>query len=307
MKSRYTGIDICRLAFACLIPLLHISLPDSLPLYIVRQYVSRLGVPFFFAVSGMFLSKAIADRGNLAAMKKQLWRIGVMLCIWFCIYAPLFSRGRYSINEYLFLTPGYLWYLSAMLFAVIPFCSIKNKSAKHGIAMILYIVGTLFGGSYQWLSGGGIGWYAGIFLSTRNGLFFAFPLMCVGEMAGKAKASMHKLLITTILLFAEITFVGTHVSSDADRSMYFFLPLFTLYFVSAVKEWNPKIDKVDLAGYSSAIYLMQYGLIWAGSKVLGVLHLTDSYWNWAVYILVMIAPVVFYCLIEKRKAARILF
>ena len=43
MKSRYTGIDICRLAFACLIPLLHISLPDSLPLYIVRQYVSRLG------------------------------------------------------------------------------------------------------------------------------------------------------------------------------------------------------------------------------------------------------------------------
>jgi surface polysaccharide O-acyltransferase-like enzyme len=154
MKSRYTGIDICRLAFACLIPLLHISLPDSLPLYIVRQYVSRLGVPFFFAVSGMFLSKAIADRGNLAAMKKQLWRIGVLLCIWFCIYAPLFSRGRYSINEYLFLTPGYLWYLSAMLFAVIPFCLIKNKSAKHGIAMILYIVGTLFGGSYQWLSGG---------------------------------------------------------------------------------------------------------------------------------------------------------
>lgn len=155
MKSRYTGIDICRVMFACLIPLLHISLPDSIPLYIVRQYVSRLGVPFFFAVSGMFLSKAIADRGNLAAMKKQLWRIGVMLCIWFCIYAPLFSRGRYSINEYLFLTPGYLWYLSAMLFAVIPFCLIKNKSAKHGIAMLLYIVGTLFGGSYQWLSGGG--------------------------------------------------------------------------------------------------------------------------------------------------------
>ena len=46
MKSRYTGIDICRLALAGLIPLLHISLPDSLPLYIVRQYVSRLGVPF---------------------------------------------------------------------------------------------------------------------------------------------------------------------------------------------------------------------------------------------------------------------
>lgn len=119
--------------------------------------------------------------------------------------------------------------------------------------------------------------------------------------------SMHKLLITTILLFAEITFVSAHVSSDADRSMYFFLPLFTLFFVSAVREWNPKIPPIDLAGYSSAIYLMQYGLIWAGSKVLSVLHLTDSYWNWTVYILVLTAPVVFYCLIGKRKAARILF
>lgn len=84
MKSRYTGIDICRLAFACLIPLLHISLPDSIPLYIVRQYVSRLGVPFFFVVSGMFLSKAIADRGNLAAMKKtalENWRDAVHMVL----------------------------------------------------------------------------------------------------------------------------------------------------------------------------------------------------------------------------------
>lgn len=105
--------------------------------------------------------------------------------------------------------------------------------------------------------GGGkknIGWYARIFLSTRNGLFFAFPLMCVGEMAGKAKASMHKLLITTILLFAEITFVGAHVFSSADRSMYFLLPLFTLFFVSAVREWNPKIPPIDLAGYSCNLF-----------------------------------------------------
>lgn len=307
MKSRYTGIDICRLVFACLIPLLHISLPPSTPLYIVRQYISRLGVPFFFAVSGMFLSKAIAGKGNLTAMKKQLRRIGVMLCLWFCIYAPLFSRGRYSINEYLFLTPGYLWYLNAMLFALLPFCLIKDERAKHGIALILYIAGTFFGGNYQWLSGGGTEWYAEIFLSTRNGLFFAFPLMCVGEMAWEAKDSMRKLLIAAGLLFAEITFVGAHVSNDVDRSMYFCLPLFTLYFISAVRKWNPKIQNADLAGYSSAIYLMQYGLIWAGGKVLGVLHLTNLYWNWAVYILVLIAPVIFYRLIRNRKVARILF
>lgn len=229
-----------------------------------------------------------------------------MLCLWFCIYAPLFSRGRYAINEYLFLTPGYLWYLSAMLFAVLPFCLIKNERAKYGIALILYIVGTLFGGSYQWLSGG-TGWYARIFLITRNGLFFAFPLMCVGEIAWEAKASLHKLLIAADLLILEITFVGAHVSSDADRSMYFLLPLFTLYFVSVVRGWNPKIGKVYLEGYSSALYLMQYGLIWAGGKVLGVLQITNLYWKWAVFILVLIAPVIFYRLIGNRKVASILF
>lgn len=306
MKSRYTGIDLCRLIFACLIPLLHIGLPNSASLYIMRQYVSRLGVPFFFAVSGMFLSKAIADRGNWAAMKKQLWKIGRVLCLWFCIYTPLFNRGEYSINEYLFLTPGYLWYLSATLFAVFPFCLIGNKFLKHGTALILYFIGTLFSGSYQWLSDG-TGWYSRIFLSTRNGLFFAFPLMCVGEMAWKEKNSLRKLLIAAGLLFVEITFVGAHASSGADRSMYFFLPLFTLYFISVVREWNPKIGKIDLAGYSSAIYLMQYGLIWTGGKVLGVMQLTNLYWNWAVYILVLIAPVIFYRLIENRNVARILF
>lgn len=137
-----------------------------------------------------------------------------------------------------------------------------------------------------------IGWYARIFLSTRNGLFFAFHAQAIDYDNPTVCRN---------------TFVSAHVSSDADRSMYFFLPLFTLFFVSAVREWNPKIPPIDLAGYSSAIYLMQYGLIWAGSKVLSVLHLTDSYWNWTVYILVLTAPVVFYCLIGKRKAARILF
>lgn len=240
MKERYSGIDIFRVFFACLIPLLHISLPKSLPVYIIRQYVSRLGVPFFFTVSGMFLSIIIKKHGKMEAMKKQLIRISKMLFLWMCIYAPLFSRSDYTIKEYLFLTPGYLWYLSAMLFAIVPFCLFCNSKIKYIIASVLYIIGTLFGGNYQWLSGD-IKLYSDIFISTRNGLFFAFPLMCVGEMIWKTKKSLCKLLFTGILLIVEITFSGFHVTADADRSMYFLLPVFTLYFVSYIKEWNPSI------------------------------------------------------------------
>ena len=307
MKERYSGIDIFRVVFACLIPLLHINLPLTLPVYIIRQYISRFGVPFFFAVSGMFLSRTITECGNLMVMKKQLFRIGKMLILWVCIYAPLFSRGKYTINEYLFLTPGYLWYLSAIFFAIIPFCLFGKTKVKYAIAVSLYFIGTFFGGNYQWLSGGRTGWYSNVFVSTRNGLFFAFPLMCVGEMAWRTKKSLYKLILTGILMIAEITFVGFHVTADADRSMYFLLPIFTLYFVSYIKEWNPPIRKKNLAGYSSAIYLMQYGLIWVGEKIFDFAGLTNLYWRWGVYIGVIAIPVIFYHLIKNGRLARVLF
>lgn len=60
--KKYVGIDYGRFIFACLIPLLHI--PFSNPVVnVIAQYISRLGVPFFFGVSGFFLSKSIEKRG----------------------------------------------------------------------------------------------------------------------------------------------------------------------------------------------------------------------------------------------------
>ena len=80
----------------------------------------------------------------------------------------------------IFKTPGYLWYLSALLFAAVPFCLIKNRKLLYVFSIASYIVGTLFGGIYSEIVGV-CSLYDKIFLTTRNGLFFALPMMCVGE------------------------------------------------------------------------------------------------------------------------------
>ena len=126
----YKGIDIGRVIFACLIPLLHIAFPENIGLVIVRQYLARLGVPFFFAVSGMFLCRSIEKYGASQALKKYLIRIGRVLLIWLLIYSPILIAWSESVlrllQEIVFKTPAYLWYLTGLLFAAIPFCLVKS-------------------------------------------------------------------------------------------------------------------------------------------------------------------------------------
>ena len=215
-------IDIGRVIFACLIPLLHIAFPDSLGLDIVRQYISRLGVPFFFAVSGMFLCKSIKKYGEKEALKKYIIRVGRVLLIWLLIYSPILIACSESIlklvQEIIFKTPAFLWYLTGLLFASIPFCLVKNRKVLYGCAAALYVFGTIFGVSYKWLTGG-LPWYDSIFLTTRNGLFFGLPLLCVGELTWKAKKkSIPLLVISGLALIAEITFVLAKAEkSDAQE------------------------------------------------------------------------------------------
>lgn len=50
-SNRYAQIDVLEFVFAILIVCLHISGNDQKSIvYIIGQYVGRIGVPFFFAV-----------------------------------------------------------------------------------------------------------------------------------------------------------------------------------------------------------------------------------------------------------------
>ena len=305
---KYKGIDIGRLVFACLIPILHIGFSGT-GIEIARQYVSRLGVPFFFVVAGMFLIKSIEKKGGTTALKQYTSKIGRMLLIWLVIYLPilLMRQERVTVQEILFKTPAFLWYLTGLLIASVPFCLFRNRTVLLYIAIVLYIVGTIFSESYKWLIGG-FPAYESIFLTTRNGFFFGLPLMCVGEQTWKRKSkSILRFVLFGSLLIAEITLVGLHTLPVDDRSMYFFLPLFMFELVLLFREWNPKINTQYCGAISSAIYLMQFGIITVVMKA-GEIIGVQSLWIYIItWFCVCIVPTVFYVLLRKTKIVRILF
>ena len=129
---------------ACLIPILHIAFPENIGVNIIRQYISRLGVPFFFAVSGMFLSRSMEKYGTNEALKRYLIRVGRVLLIWLIIYSPLLIMGADSYSklaqQIVFKTPAFLWYLSSLLFAAVPFCLVRNRKVLYGCAAVLYVL-----------------------------------------------------------------------------------------------------------------------------------------------------------------------
>ena len=62
MEKRNAGIDLLKLVFACLIPLLHIPFAEKGVVAFFEQYVARMGVPFFFAASGYLYPRIISAK-----------------------------------------------------------------------------------------------------------------------------------------------------------------------------------------------------------------------------------------------------
>ena len=305
---KYKGIEIERVVFACLIPVLHISFSGT-GINIIRQYLSRLGVPFFFVVAGMFLAKSVEKKGEHEAFKAYALKIGRMLLVWLIIYLPILvlRQEGITVQEILFKTPAYLWYLTGLLVACVPFCLVKNRKALFYASILLYVFGTIFSGSYKWLIGG-FPAYEHVFLTTRNGIFFALPLMCFGELSwSREKGSVLLLVLYGVALLAEITFVGIHTTPLDDRSMYFCLPLFMHEFVILSRHWNPNINLKWLGGISSAIYLMQFGIITVVMKCGETIHILAPYIQIITWVSTCIIPVALFLTLRKTKLVKVLF
>ena len=274
--------------------------------FILQQYFSRLGVPFFFAVAGMFLIRSIKTKGPIVAFKHYCFRVGRLLLIWLIIYLPalILRREGVSIKEILFKTPAYLWYLTGLLVAAIPFCFIKKRIVLLYVSLGLYVFGTVFGEAYTWATGG-LPLYESLFITTRNGLFFGLPMMCIGEATwNRQRVSVMEMVLHGILLVSEITFVCVHSNPG---SMYFTLPGFIYCLVIAFRNWKPSFNTAYFSGISTAIYVMQFGIIIIVIKTADFVGFLDEWVYWLTWLLVMVIPTIFYILLRKTRIVKILF
>lgn len=315
MKESYSGIDLTKFFFACMIPFLHIYFGKIPAITVIQQYISRLGVPFFFVSSGFFLSQSIKKRGNRNAFIRHEKRIAKMLLIWLAIYSPILLYGASSIRslvkDILFLTPAYLWYLTAVLVASVPFCFFHNRKQLLCLSVCLYLFGTLISESYSWLTGG-FPAYTSIFITPRNGLFFALPMMCVGELAHMLPPSSSKkqtmaLLFATVALYLEITLVGRNASARADRSMYLLLPIFTFYLLRVTTFFRGQFNTQFFRGASVAIYVMQFGFITVLEMISNFAGVSTGAWPWIVYFTVILGGSFSYWICQKNKLLKNLF
>ena len=86
-SNRYAQIDVLEFVFAILIVCLHISGNDQKSIvYIIGQYVGRIGVPFFFAVSGFFAYQKVKAGSPREYLKRQEIKLLRIFSIWTLIY-----------------------------------------------------------------------------------------------------------------------------------------------------------------------------------------------------------------------------
>lgn len=315
-QKNYYQIDIMKYLFACLIPLLHIPFTNGLFIDIARQYFSRLGVPFFFITTGYLLARKMDRISPLEVFKGQFSRAGKLLLVWILIYiVPIYlvddAFKMAPIRTLLFKTPAYLWYLTAVLFGLIPFCLIKQRKVKWFIAICLYVLGTLFSDSYSWLAGS-IPLYNRVFLTYRNGLFFAFPVMCFGEYAYIYKRRIKKpallLAVSYIIFVAEVFFIRNKAGIGADSSMTMFLPFVVLFLLLLLvgEKQSKRFYYPWMRTSSTAIYLMQFAFVFLGKVMQKFIGIGDVIWG-LIYIAIIVIPTIIIIRFGDKSITKILF
>ena len=312
----YHYIDIAKYLFACLIPLLHIPFSDSLPIDILRQYCARIGVPFFFAATGFLLAERFDDNNRFLILKKQLFRIGILFVVWLGFYLiPIYYLDdgfrAQPIRTILFKTPAYLWYLASVMFALVPFCFIKNRIIKVVCAVLLYLVGTLLSETYSWMTFD-IPLYDQWFLTYRNGLFFAFPVMCVGEIThlkrARSKDAIIGLAISYALFSTEVFLVRRIIGGKSDTSMTLFLPCVVFFLLSILIDipMKPRIYRSWMRRASTAIYVMQFTFIFLGKVIVKFFGNYTLLWI-VVYIALIVLPTVLTIKLGNKSIIKYMF
>ncbi len=241
--NQFVGIDLFKLMFTLLIPLLHIEYTGGTLFNFLEQFCARLGVPFFFCCTGFLFERGLQNTDLRTLCAKYVLRHLWILVFWGVVAIPITLWNWYGsfnigikgviilLQNMLFKTPGYLWYLTASIVGIILYSLLKYMAKNNcklifAITGILYIFGTL-GNSW-----GGVlrifpEVYYTVFLTTRNGVFFAPLLITVGACAYHKHnfRLIYTLPIALLMYTAEVQFIRNTAAVSTDTSMYFSLPI----------------------------------------------------------------------------------
>lgn len=270
---RNNNLDILKVVMAFLVVALHIFPVSKLEglegliSYEIASGITRIAVPTFLLISGFLLRNKLNDTTYLW---KYIKRILLIYVVWQIIYLPdlirCYNLGWFHRFEMILkLIYGYwhLWYLLASVVAVGLLYLVRNTSVytKWALIISLLTVGYVFQVLIQsdvlhcYLD---VQFVYSIIGTTRNFLFFGFPMMLIGSLYEQWFAVINKYkkayFILWILLLAEVCCYYQFKVKAMDFLLVLpLLSMFTLVVVTESKQISSMIVNPTL---SLGIYLV---------------------------------------------------
>lgn len=329
--KQYYLLDFFKYVFAVLIICLHVPHGGNRVLTLVSMFISRLGVPFFFTVSGFFGYKKLRKEGETIFYRARLQKLLRLFAKWTIIYLPLTLYYQWiacernlmqTFIEYIWqeivLAPAYMWYLVALIIALFPFSRMAGK--KYFLyasgASIFYVMGVLLNSWRSIFGADRLNIYYNVFETSRNGIFFAPIFLAMGagisilEERNKLNVSCLQwvmAIVSYVIFVIEVTFIYNRVPETEDCSMYFSLP-FVIWFICCIicgggqNEKNTLLRKwsLKLRSMSEFIYCSQFGFLYIFTKIFNIL----GWKNYGMYLVICVAVTASFIWMIKNEIVR---
>ncbi len=285
MKKEYGLIDILKLLFAIGILGIHALLFESKDTFtwVFLHAVLRLGVPFFFCVSGFFFYRSLKSSDNDKDVRdKYLKRLLIPFIFWLLMNLPLVIYNYHVAGDgismillklvrgLIFYPWGAMWYVYALIIAIIvifPFYNSNKLKAAVFIGAILYLI-ALISNTYYFLIQNTIlepviNLMLKVMSSTRNGIFEGMYFVSVGmyisKLSSENKISYSKnnilFFILYILLIVEVILTKNYTHAD-DHSLFLTYVILIPSLLIFVKQFNINVKTHLLRNYSTGIYFV---------------------------------------------------
>lgn len=260
------GIDLIKYAAAILIICFHCErvIQDPMVHHLFKNVLCRIAVPFFFISSSYFVRRG--QNGSPSYLKRYLQSSIKSYLFWSLIYLPIgfmWIQENYTLGPELYpvaLLTGllytgtyyHLWYIPAMIFGMIIAHWLIKKTGYFPLFMLTFIL-YLFGSLetyYGYINNEHLqlffDQYLTIFITTRNGLFFALIFVAVGYFLWDYRekiARFHK-HFRFLVLFTGLILVGegliVYANMGIDKNFMWSLIPFTAVFFCWSLTWQVK-------------------------------------------------------------------
>lgn len=278
-KIQFYGLDITKFICALLVITIHtaplVEIAPNVNFYLV-QVTARIAVPFFFLASGFLFFMKLNQAGtwkdgeNLDALKRYLIRIGILYLCWSAIYFMFTLLSwlkdgfqwvmlvRYIRDFFLTGSCYHLWFLPSlmvgMVIAYFFYFKTTHRTALISVA-VLYFLGMLinvYGNLLNQIPVVSAVYkaYNAVFVTSRNGLFFAPLFLLMGAYFASTKSILTKrdafigMVISFVLLGLEATMLRSFHYMNDLTSLYLFLIPLEFFLFSWVVQLRPKEHKL---------------------------------------------------------------